>query len=193
MNNELTKIDARELHELAENINKREAVIEELKQSTLKAADGTLAEAILQGQDLIKCRSIVPHGQWDNWLAAHCPTICRRSGYLYMSLAKNVQRVAQMGSIRSALALLKEHNETSTKSEDDQWPAYHHILHAISKLIGRFEHLKKDDWPSEAQTEARNRMLPIFKGLFPEVFAALPMSITNSLDTSNGQNLPRPH
>jgi hypothetical protein len=56
---------------------------------------------------LIEAKSRVRHGEWLSWLEANCP-LSDRQARNYMRLARNRQRVADLPSVREAVAFLAE-------------------------------------------------------------------------------------
>jgi hypothetical protein len=57
-----------------------------------------------------QAKSRVPHGAWLPWVEANCP-LSERQAQDYMRLARNPRRVADLPSIREAVALLTEPRE----------------------------------------------------------------------------------
>jgi len=88
----------------------------ELPQSAFRAAIG---HAIRCGELLIDAKAQVRHGEWSSWLAEHFAG-SERTARGYMRLARNRQRVADMPSIREALAELAEHREAPTDESLDE-------------------------------------------------------------------------
>ena len=66
-----------------------------------------VAHAIQAGELLIEAKAQVAHGEWLPWLEANCP-LSERQARNYMRLARNRQRVADLPTIRNAVALLAE-------------------------------------------------------------------------------------
>jgi hypothetical protein len=64
-----------------------------------------VAHAIRAGELLIEAKAQVAHGGWLPWLDVEC-RLKRSEAANYMRLARNVQRVAHLPSIRQAVALL---------------------------------------------------------------------------------------
>lgn len=103
MSNEITIIEnttgevtTTDLGELAERINMRVRAAED-------RAKKAVEYAVEAGQLLNEAKTLVPHGEWKQWLAAHC-TVAPRTARAYMMLAKRVptlpdaerQRVADL-------------------------------------------------------------------------------------------------
>lgn len=65
----------------------------------------TVAAAIRAGEALAAAKAQLPHGQWLPWLAENFPA-SDRTARGYMSLAANRQRVADLPTVREALAEL---------------------------------------------------------------------------------------
>ncbi len=65
------------------------------------------------GDRLIQVKASLPHGEWGDWLAEHCPDISERTARNYMRLAENWQQLEENGngvadlSLRKAMELLK--------------------------------------------------------------------------------------
>lgn len=169
----VTYNESAELRTLARRINAREEAIEGLKKRALDSAADTIKEALLQGQDLVKLKHTLPHGQWLTWLSLHCPKIGERTAQVYMRLASNPQRAADFisaGSIRQALALLEE-PAGKTETQTKQWPPYLEAIGRLSKLVGYVERFPVDQWPEEGLEKFRGDLEPIAKRLWPEKFA----------------------
>lgn len=64
-----------------------------------------VAHAIRAGELLIEAKSQVGHGQWLPWLAANC-SVKEREAQNYMRLARNRNAVADLPTIRQAVAAL---------------------------------------------------------------------------------------
>lgn len=75
------------------------------------AAENDFRSAVVHGvragELLIDAKSRVKHGEWLPWLEANCP-LGEREAQNYMRLARNPQRVADLPSVREAIALLAE-------------------------------------------------------------------------------------
>jgi hypothetical protein len=94
----MTEIEHRRLDELAGEIATEVRLAEE-------AWRGAVGHAIAAGEKLIEAKRLVPHGGWLSWLEANCP-LGEREAQNYMRLARNPQRVADLSSVRQAVALL---------------------------------------------------------------------------------------
>lgn len=125
MKTEVTHETTIALRALSKTINEREQTIAQLKLRTVDSANQTIAEAMLQGQDLIRAKAITPHGLWLDWLAAHCPNISQQTASVYMRIASNYQHASSLddvGSIRQAPALLMD-KDSGPSPEPKRWPA----------------------------------------------------------------------
>ena len=69
-----------------------------------------VAHAIEAGELLIEAKAQLPHGAWLSWLDANCP-LGEREARRYMQLARNRSRVADLPSIREAVAALSASRE----------------------------------------------------------------------------------
>ncbi len=176
MSKTLTKIDERELHAIAKAINDREGTIQECKRRTFSEVNSALTEAILQGQDLIKAKSRIPHGLFMEWLKVNCPNVEYRMASNYMRMASNMQRVAHLGeadSIRTALLLCDEvEGKSEDKAQPKQWLPYLEGLYRIGKLVGFFKDNPPSAWPEEGKEKARTDLLPMASALWPDKFTA---------------------
>lgn len=145
MTREITRLDQRELHNIAKAINEREEAICALRDKAVGAANATVAEAVLQGQDLKKAKGRVPHGLWQDWLKANCPLISYRTAARYMAIAEKMPRVAdfnQVDSLRSAMVLcevegLSESGASKKLGEDLQ--AVYLISRMANKVVDYLE------------------------------------------------------
>jgi hypothetical protein len=162
-----------ELTTIARRINDREQAIAMLKNQTLDKATEALRELLLQGADLMQAKAALRHGQWQSWLLLHCPTISERTARLYMQLASNRQRVADLVSARSirlALAMLDEPDEAGEDKQPKRWPPYLEAAGRLSKLVGYVERFPFIAWPSEGLEKFREDLQPIAAKLWPEKF-----------------------
>ena len=158
---------------LARRINEREEVIDRLRKLSLSKACETITEAVLQGQDLLRAKAALPHGQWLPWLARHCPRVGEREAQRYMRVASNPARVSDLvkaGSLRGALALLEEGEPTKGEKDVRRWPPYIEAIGRLSKLAGYCERCPIEKWPAEGVDKFREEMLPIAQKLWPDKF-----------------------
>lgn len=158
------------LHDLARRINDREAAIEQLRSRTCIAASEAVAEALLQGQDLIAAKAELKHGLWMDWLKAHCPKSVRHA-QRYMLLARNAPRVSYLDeadSIRGALMLCDSVDKEQTESK--RWPAYLEAINRTSKLVKFFDSNAFDSWPVEGVERLKEQWRPIAVKLWPDKF-----------------------
>jgi hypothetical protein len=51
--------------------------------------------AMKVGADLIYCKSVVAHGNWQGWLKSYCPTISKRTVERWMKLAENRSKIEE--------------------------------------------------------------------------------------------------
>lgn len=171
MKHEITKQTGQELNTIAKRISEREDAIRQLKERVGDVASQAVAEAILQGQDLIKAKSLMPSGFFLDWLAANCPGVKQAMAYRYMAVAKNLSRVRNCGSIRQALALLAEDNEGDTEHEKKEpWPEYLEGLYRFGKVLRFVSDHPIDAWPSEGVDKLKKELQPVVAALWPEKF-----------------------
>jgi hypothetical protein len=64
-----------------------------------------IVHAIAAGEALIEAKEHVGHGKWLRWVDDHLD-FSERTAQYYMRIARNPQRVADLGSVRQALAEL---------------------------------------------------------------------------------------
>ncbi len=76
----------------------------------IEAADGhwqnAVKHAIRAGEGLMEAKGRLDHGQWLPWLKANVSGVSERSAQRYMQLAQNRHTVADLPSVRAALALI---------------------------------------------------------------------------------------
>ena len=99
------QVITRELIAIAHEVNAREANITTLRSNAEDSASSAVLEAKLQGQALIKAKSLVPHGQFEDWLRAHCPNVHPRMARRYIVVAKKWALCQDSNSLRAALIL----------------------------------------------------------------------------------------
>jgi hypothetical protein len=97
----MSEIERRRLDELAVEIRHDIEAADHHWQSAVK-------HAIRAGEGLIAAKALVKHGEWLPWLAANFRGFSERSASNYMRLARNSNAVADLPSIRQAVALLTE-------------------------------------------------------------------------------------
>jgi hypothetical protein len=173
MKTEVTHETDLALRTLSKAINDRETTIAQLKLRTVDTANQTIAEAMLQGQDLIRAKAIIPHGLWLDWLAAHCPNISQQTASVYMRIASNYQRASSLddvGSIRQALAMLMDKGGEPA-SEPKRWPAPIEGVRRLSLVMDYWTRTKFVEWPEENKDAARDVLLPAARQLWPDRFA----------------------
>jgi hypothetical protein len=94
----LREIERRRLPALAGEIAEHALAAE-------KAWRDALGHAIAAGEKLIEAKSLVKHGEWLPWLRENFPG-GERTAQNYMKLAANAPRVADLPTVREAVALL---------------------------------------------------------------------------------------
>lgn len=157
------------LKDLAQKINLREALIVALKKRTFEAASETVQKAIEQGEDLSTAKSALKHGEWEDWLAAHCPDVSARSARRYMWAFENRDRIRLCSSMRAAIALL-EYKEAEEHSETRSWPAFQEGMGRAWKFVEYVKRHPISQWPSETIEALRDDLLPIAEQLWPQRF-----------------------
>jgi hypothetical protein len=106
--------------------------INRLHRLVTEAAQTSLQYSIEIGTMLIDVKKDVKHGDWEEWLAKHCPEISERTARMYMRLAKpenaekleaaaneNGNAVADL-SVRSAAKLLSKPRPPKPSGGDTQ-------------------------------------------------------------------------
>lgn len=81
------------------------------------AVGDALGHAIRAGEALTVAKARVGHGKWLPWLKDHFPASVNTAGH-YMRLARNSQRVGNLGSVRAGLAELAETRTAPVAVED---------------------------------------------------------------------------
>ncbi len=163
----LSKAAAFDLHNLAARINQRQTTIEELRTRTQDYAGQAVAEALLQGQDLIKAQSIVPRPLWPDWLKAQCPTLEPTSARKYISLASQ-RAIADAQPLRQALLFVfPDHAQPRETHEPKRWPEYQEGVLRLSRALSFIEDHPLTRWPPESQDRARELLAPIVQALWP--------------------------
>src|SRR4051794_22624673 len=81
-----------------------------------REARSAVMHAIRCGEALTAAKAKVPHGEWLPWLAANFRAD-ERTARRYMQLAANRTRVADLGTVRGALAELSAPREGTTGRE----------------------------------------------------------------------------
>lgn len=91
----------------------------------IEAADqhwqSAVRHAIRAGDGLIEAKRLLRHGEWLAWLAVSFPGFSERSARNYMRLARNGNAVADMPSIRQAIALLAAPKEPEPQAPEPEF------------------------------------------------------------------------
>jgi molybdopterin/thiamine biosynthesis adenylyltransferase len=162
-----------QLKNLSRQINKREENIQELRKRTSDNCNATICEVIQQGHDLIQAKASLSHGQFADWLSAHCPSISHRTANLYMRVASNAQRIKNLteaGSLRAALLLCDDEPATGNAEPRSLLP-YLEAISRASKFLSFVTDHPLSQWPSEGLDKLRQDMQPIAAQLWPDRFA----------------------
>lgn len=162
---------ALKLRALAKEINELQSAITISVQRVEEGACIAVSNAVLAGRSILAAREMLPHGQFLDWLAAHCPSVSRATATRYMTLAKNPRVIEGASSIRHALALISgddnEHDEKKAKAE---WPAYLEGVRRASKWAGFVAKHPVHEWPDAGKVELKAKLEPIARDLWPEKF-----------------------
>ena len=159
---------------MAREINEREDTIQSMKEKTLAAAHAWIAEVCLQGQSLLKAKSLLTHGLWMDWLRIHCPKISQWTANAYMRVAANWGRVtkdedAAVLSLRAALVLCSEKGDPAPKNSRS-YPGYLEVLCRVGKFTDLVQKHPLANWPDEGLQKLRIDLEPIARELWPELF-----------------------
>lgn len=168
MSNSISQLTA-----LARRIKSREETIEALRARTLQGVYQSLAEVVLQGEDLIKVKALCPHGNWLPWLRVNCPKLSERRAQRYMALARKAPRAADLSeadSLRSALALCDMEGDSSGPQQPKRWPPFMEAIGRLSKLVGFVNRFPITQWPSDGLDKFRDELKPVASLLWPERF-----------------------
>ncbi len=157
-----------ELIRLAREINKGEENIQEFRtqiETRLRLAG---PEMILQGQRLIRAKSLVPIGQWYNWLKANCPSIKQQSACLYMLRAR---RADENVALAKELHLLCDGDSaSSTKpAAAPTWPTDLQGVQRLARTCDWFARHPIRRWPEPARERLRELLAPLARELWPRV------------------------
>lgn len=171
MTQEITKQTGADLKAIAKRINEREETITRLKSAAIGKAAEAIAEALLQGQELIKAKSMMPHGFWVDWVAAHCPSISRMTATKYMVLARNVNHglhLEDAESLRQAYLLCGIIQASKPK---EKWPEVMEWLYRVHKVATFFPRIPPEQRTEEILAKGREDLLETVTILWPEKFA----------------------
>ena len=100
------------------------------------AWDSAVHHALRAGDRLIEAKSLVKHGQWTKWLREN--GISPRMAQNHMRLAANRQRVADLGSVREAIALISKTQRVSflegsePKADEDLAPEAEAVMAEVN-------------------------------------------------------------
>jgi hypothetical protein len=143
MSNELER---RRLSEVAEEISQE---IGNADESWRDAA----GHAIHTGELLIEAKALVEHGQWLPWLEANFSG-SDRTARLYMRFAANRQQIADMPTVRDAIAMLNEPKRAglTEQQEGALEDEYLHQLELLGVVGERLIRVKEHMDNAEATT-----------------------------------------
>jgi hypothetical protein len=132
-------------------------------ESTQAAA---LEHAIAAGDALIEAKARLPHGEWLPWLREHAE-FGERTARHYMAIARNRKRVADLGSVRAAVAELAEPKPKPVKT--DLWSRWLRLVgeipppnpqrywqdrrRQITRYRWAFAQAADDPWPEAIEAE----------------------------------------
>jgi hypothetical protein len=170
MTEQLTKLEGRELHAIARRINEREETIQKEKGRIVGIINATLAEAILQGIDLLKAKMLARHGNFMDWVSVNCPRIGHRQCTSYMNIARNWKHDSNLtdaDSIRAALLLCASNDPESDKPKK-QWVPYLEAIYRFGKATSFASPEEISQYPVEGQDELRKIMAPHCSVLWPQ-------------------------
>lgn len=108
------RLEPRRLAVLAEEIGAEVAAAETEFQSAVR-------HAIRAGEKLIEAKGLVSHGQWLPWLAANFPG-SERTARNYIRLAQNGNAVADLPTVRDAIAELSAPKATPDEKDEEVIP-----------------------------------------------------------------------
>jgi hypothetical protein len=108
------QLERRRLDELAEEIGQEVQLAEQ-------AWRDALGHAIKAGQALIEAKSLVKHGQWLPWLKENT-SLPERTAQHYMRLARESATVADLPTVRDALAVLAGPSEPESEPTPEPEP-----------------------------------------------------------------------
>src|SRR5882724_12002569 len=152
----LTKLESLELTRIAAEVQAREDCILRMRSKLTDHAGSMLSEAVQQGQALIKIKSIVPFGLFENWLSANCPSVSHKSCRNYMRLARNMALIGDSESIYQALRICDaEGVRIKQAGKGKQSPAYLRALYLFSRATKYITSHPLDQCPDEVKTELR--------------------------------------
>jgi hypothetical protein len=157
------EVERRRLVVLAQEVREEHAAIEAIWRNALE-------RAIAVGEKLIEAKSLVRHGEWGPWLeSAGLP---HRTASTYMRLARESGHVADLPTVRQAIAALTRPQPASAESpaedlvrrlrraindaeippgpREEDFPADADTPLARSEAIIRF-HLARIDWAGDCQ------------------------------------------
>jgi DUF3102 family protein len=78
-----------------------------------------VTHAINAGEKLIEAKGLLKHGQWSPWLDEHFPG-SEKTASNYMRLARHQQRVANLPTVRDALAALSAPKEAPPVQQEEE-------------------------------------------------------------------------
>src|SRR5947209_8330990 len=76
------------LDKLTREIRSDYDALQVMVERTRKSCNEVIAETILLGNKLIEAKSLVRHGQWEEWLSKNCSQISEKTAQRYMRLSK---------------------------------------------------------------------------------------------------------
>jgi hypothetical protein len=173
----------RQLLEYAMEINAREESIQVSKRHFATAGCLVICKMIEQGEALLKVKASLRHGEWEDWVEAHCPNVVR-TARRYMTLAANRTRVSgleQAKSLREALRLCAEDKAGDKSGEPKSWPGYIEALSRFSKFTSVLKHCPISEWPEQNSAKLREEMRPIVELLWPQIIIERPSPLTRRL------------
>lgn len=164
------------LNDLARRINQRESQIEVLKKQTIDQANAAICEALLQGKDLLAAKAMCKHGEWLDWISAHCPALSVSTINRYMRVAtmySTKKELIAAESLRAALLLCTEDKPGSEGTQQPRtWPPFQEGMGKAWKFVEYVKRHPLGQWPGDTVAALREDLEPVAKELWPERFMA---------------------
>jgi hypothetical protein len=166
---------AKELSGVVREINRREDTLAQLNEKTINIVCDWATERILQGHALIKAKELVPHGDWELWLASNCPLVKKRNAQRYMAEARKATNVSltPVDALRDTIPLLCGDNEKggNESGEVKRFPDWMIPPNECGRLCSKLQPYISGEIqvPKEGEDKMREELDPVVKKLWPGV------------------------
>jgi len=175
-----TPHDFSDRKELARAISGRWEILDDLDREFQRAGNALVLEALLQGQDLLRLKAGLDHGQWQPWCEINLGPRMHKAQKC-MRLAANLARAPDLieaQSMREALQICGEPSTPPAAAEPAEkterpWPPSANLatMKLFDKWLDALHSTPLSDCSEAIRQRYRERLEPVNRELHPDKFA----------------------